>query len=242
MQRPIMQRHDDSFEELRKIDILARFDRFAFSILPCELAVARAAIRKQGDQWRKIFDFDEPSCRDVRAIYESPDGPNQLPAIQIGILLSEVNGSDGKKTLFVSSVADGYSSMVLSLSTAIPGQHLSVNVSRLDIAYPANAINVVEAGKSIRSIYAMLDGDRWVFFQKGEPLFFEDADRYQARRKKDRLTPQIVSTYLNQIGYGSLQREFWIDEAAPAHLLATRAFRLWRPNQGTSAPAGRGAD
>jgi hypothetical protein len=230
MQRPIVQCYDDGFEEHRQIDILARFDRFAFSILPCGLELAHEAIRKLGDQWRKTFDLDEPSCRDVRVIYESPDGPNQLPAIQIGILLSEVNGSDGKKTLFVSSVGDGYSSMILSLSKAIPGQHLSVNVSRLDIAYPANAINVVDAGKSVRSIHVMLDGDSWVFFQKGEPLSFEDVDRYRARRKKDRLTPQIVSTYLNQIGYGSLRREFWIDEAAPAHLLATRAFRLWRPN------------
>jgi hypothetical protein len=163
----------------------------------------------------------------VRVIYESPDGPNQLPAIQIGILLSEVNGVDGKKTLFVSSVADGYSSMILSLSKAIPGRHISVNVSRLDLAYPANAINVVEAGKSVRSVQVMLDGDRWIFFQSGEPLSFEDVDRYRARRKKDRLTPQMISTCLDQIGYASLRREFWVDEAAPAHLLASRAFRLW---------------
>lgn len=224
-----MHRHRNSEEEHGQIDILAQFDRFAFSILPCGLELAHQAIRRQGDQWRKTFDLDESSCRDVRAIYESLDGPNQLPAIEIGILLSEVNGKDGKRTLFVSSVNDGYSSMVLSLSKAIPGTHLSVNVSRLDIRYPANAISVVEGGKSVRSIYVMLDGDRWVFFQKGEPHSFEDVDRYGARRKKDRLTPQIVSIYLNRIGYGSLRREFWIDEAAPAHLLASRAFRLWRP-------------
>jgi hypothetical protein len=235
MQRPFVQCHHESSKECDQIDILALFGRFAFSIVPCGLAELREAIRKQGEQWRKTFEFDELGCRDVRVIYESPDGPHQLPAIQIGILLSEVDGTDGRKTLFVSSVADGYSSMIMSISKTIPGTHLSVNVSRSDVAYPGNGISAVQAGKPIRTVYAMLDGDRWAFFQKGDPLPFEDVDRYRARRRRDRLTPEIISIYLERIGYGSLRREFWIDETAPARVLATGPFRLWRPDQGASA-------
>jgi hypothetical protein len=230
-----MQCDDHSSKEFSQVNILTLFERFAFSILPCSVAVAREAIRMQGKQWNKTFELDELSCRDARASYDSPDGPHQLPAVQIGILLSEVTGNEGKKTLFVSSVADGYSSMIMSLSKTILGTHLSINVSRPDVAYPGNAISAVQAGKSVRTVYAMLDNDRWIFFQNGDPLPFEDIDRYRARKKRDRLTPEIISVYLDQIGYGSLRREFWVDDTAPAYVLATRAFRLWQRDQGRSA-------
>src|SRR5882672_2616611 len=82
-----MRRHDDNSQSNNEVNILALFERFAFAILPCELQVARDVVRKQGNQWNKNFVLDEPSCRDVRMIYGSPDGPNRLPTIQIGILL-----------------------------------------------------------------------------------------------------------------------------------------------------------
>jgi hypothetical protein len=73
----------------------------------------------------------------------------------------------------------------------------------------------------------MRDSGAWVFFEKGDLLPFEDANYYRARRKKDRLTPEIISTYLKRIGYGSLRREFWVDQTAVAHVMATRNFRFW---------------
>jgi hypothetical protein len=234
MQRFLMQRYDDNSEANNEISILALFERFAFAILPCELQVARDVIRSQGDLWNKNFVFDEPGCRDVRMIYDSPDGPNRPPAIQIGILLSEVHGSQGKRTLFVSSVADGYSSMVITISKMIPGTHLLIEVSRQDLAYPRSAVRAAEAAESVRTVYAMRDSDAWVFYEKGDPLPFEEIGLYQARRKRDRLTPEIIAMYLERIGYGSLRRDFWIDEASPAHVLATQNFRPWRPDQAMS--------
>jgi len=171
-------------------------------------------------------------------IYGSPDGPNRPPAIQIGILLSEVHGTQEKKTLFVSSVADGYFSMIISISKKIPGTHLLIEVSRPDLTYPRSAVGAVEAAESVRTVYAMRDSDVWVFYEKGDPLPFEDIGLYQARRKRDRLTPEIIAMYLKRIGYGSLRREFWIDEAAPAHVLATQDFRLWRTDQAVSGNLG----
>jgi hypothetical protein len=209
------------------MSILARFEQFTFSVLSCELRLAREVIRKQGEQWEKSFVTDEPSHRDVRLIYNSPDGPDRPPAIDIGILLSEVDGAEGKKTLFVSSVADGYSSMITSISRRIPGTHLIFRVSRADIKYPGCAIHAIRDGKYIRTVYAMLDSNAWVFFEKGDPLRFEDVDIYRARRKRDRLSAEIVSSYLKRVGYGSLCLEFWINATAPAHLLCTRNFRVW---------------
>jgi hypothetical protein len=163
-------------------------------------------------------------------IYCSPDGPNRLPAIEVGILLSEVKGNQGRRTLFMSNVADGYRSMIFSVSRSIPGVHLMFCVCRSDLEYPGNFVEAAAGGEFVRAIYSLRDSNGWVFFEKGAPLTFEDVDNYRARRKRDRLTPEIVSSYLKRIGYASLRQEFWIDETASAHVLATRDLRLWRPD------------
>jgi hypothetical protein len=223
MQRSVLLSNDYKAE----MSILAPFKQFTFSVLPCQLASARAAVMKQGEQWEKDFVIDEPTRRDVRLIYNSPDGPDRPPAINIGILLSEVDGVEGKKTLFVSSVADGYSSMLASVSREIPGTHLTFRVSRPDIRYPGCAMYARRGGSYIRTVHAMLDDNAWVFFEKGDPLPFEEVDLYRARRKRDRLSIDIVSSYITRYGYGSLCLGFWIDAAAPAQLLGTRNFRVW---------------
>jgi len=74
----------------------------------------------------------------------------------------------------------------------------------------------------------MRDEPSWKFYDHGEPLDFEDVDYYRAKIKKERLTPKIIAGYLKQMTYGSLRREFWINPAAPAHILAVPDFRLWQ--------------
>jgi len=226
MQRSVMHSNNNKAE----MSILALFDGFVFSVLPCRLELVRAAAKKQGELWGKSFVFDEPKHRDVRILYNSPDGPDRPPAINIGILLSEVDGVDGRKTLFVSSVADGYSSMIAGVSREISGTHLTFEVSRPDVRYPGCASYAIRDGKSVRTVHAMLDNN-WVFFEKGELLPFEQIDHYCARRKKDRLSVDIISSYINRLGYGSLDMGFWIDSTAPAHFLATTGFRMWNPSK-----------
>ncbi|WP_283470535.1 hypothetical protein [Methylosinus trichosporium] len=230
MQRPKLRRHDKIHRSTEQMSILTAYENFTFSIIPCDLHVAREMIRRQGAQWENIFEIDEDVHRDVRIIYDSPDGPKRYPSINVGILLSEVDGNDGKKTLFVSSVTDGYSSMIFCISKLIPGAHFKFDVSRPDLLYPGNAIRVLEDGKNVRTVYSMRDGERWVFFENGHPFPFEETDLCLARRKRDRLTPEIISTYLERIGYGSLKREFWINATAPARLLAMSSFRFCRPD------------
>lgn len=207
-------------------NILSIYDRFAFSILPCPMAAAREVIVTQSAAWGRHLVVDRPAARDVRLILNSPDGPAHPPAVRIGILLSEVHGPEGLKTLFVSNVADGYSSMVYMVSKRIFGPHLSVQLSNLSSEYPRNAFTMITSEKEIRVVYAMRDNNAWEFLEKGEPLSFENLNFYGTRRRRDRLTPDIISGYLAHFGYGSLDQDFWIS-AAPAHLLCDSEFRLW---------------
>lgn len=207
------------------MSILSVYERFAFAILPCPMAVAREVILAQSAAWNQPLAIDRATVRDVQPILNSPDGPARLPAMRKAILLSEVEGADGKMTLFVSSVADGYSSMIYMVSKHVPGLHLAVQVSSASLEYPRNALTAIAADREVRVVYAMRDTNAWDFFEKGEPLPFENLAFYQLRQKRDRLTPEIISEYLTRFGYGSLDKDFWIS-AEPAHLLCEQEFRL----------------
>lgn len=55
---------------------------------------------------------------------------------------------------------------------------------------------VVDRGQEQRSVVCYLDGDTWVFHEKGDPLGFEILDLYTGHRKRDRLTRDAVQKYL----------------------------------------------
>jgi hypothetical protein len=207
------------------MSILSLYERFAFAVLSCPIGEAREVILAQSATWNRPLAIDRETARDVRPILNSPDGPAQLPALRKAILLSEVDGPDGQKTLFVSSVADGYSSMIYMVSKRVAGLHVAVQVSSLSCEYPRNALTAIAGEKEARVVYAMRDTNAWDFFEKGDPLPFEDLSYYRARQRRDRLTPEIISEYLARFGYGSLDKDFWIS-AESAHLLCEREFRL----------------
>lgn len=51
-----------------------------------------------------------------------------------------------------------------------------------------------------RSIAAVNDGGRWIFEMSGGAFPFEDQGRYAARRKRDRVPPDLLRDYLRQLG------------------------------------------
>lgn len=216
--------------------ILSLYERFSFSIIPCSLSLAREAILAQSAAWGKPLAIDCATARDIRPIFSSPDGPAHPPAVRKAILLSEVVGPEGVKTLFVSSVADGYSSMVYTISGKLPGLHLEVQISRLSIDYPRNALTAIEGQEAVRVVYSMKDTSSWEFFERGRTLPFEQLEFYKARRKRDRLTPEIIERYISDLGYGTLDELFWTSNE-PAHLICDASFRLAerpRPDMGSS--------
>jgi hypothetical protein len=211
---------------MEDVSILELFDTFAFSVLDCCADMAIAAIEKIGQSWEKKF--VKHYCKfDARVIYLSQQGPHSKPAVHIGIMLYEINGRGGTKTVFLSSVEDGYSSMIHVLSKTIPGVHFSIRVTQKN-ELPGYFFRAVSGGEDLRFVYLMKDGAKWVFFEKGKPFYFEEVERYLSRIKTHRLSPEVISIYLDRIGYGSLSKTYWIDSAKDAILLATDGFVPWK--------------
>ena len=64
-------------------------------------------------------------------------------------------------------------------------------------AYPANFFRHYENGLE-RVVYTLKE-NKWVFYEQGEPLPFENTDYYVARIKRERLNKPIMSEYCEHL-------------------------------------------
>lgn len=71
----------------------------------------------------------------------------------------------------------------------------------------------------LRALGASNDGGRWVFDSSGEPFPFEQLERYQARRVKDRFTFDMLRDYLHHLGLSPFDEHFYLPEGQPAWLV-----------------------
>ena len=82
-------------------------------------------------------------------------------------------------------------------------------------------------GNAIRVIYAANDGGPWEFGQFGEPLPFEETERYQARRVRDRFTMEMLRDYLQALGIRAFEADYYLPpEDNTAVLLERTDLRL----------------
>jgi len=71
----------------------------------------------------------------------------------------------------------------------------------------------------VRSIYVSNDGGRWVFGHSGEPFPFEQVERYQARRVRDRFTFEMLKDYLRHLGLSPFEEDFYLPSGSSAWLV-----------------------
>jgi hypothetical protein len=72
---------------------------------------------------------------------------------------------------------------------------------------------------TLRVVSASNDGGPWVFDQVGEPFPFEQVERYQERRVRDRFTFDMLKDYLRHLGLSPFEEDFYLPEGAPAWLV-----------------------
>ncbi len=63
---------------------------------------------------------------------------------------------------------------------------------------------------TVRALAAANDGGRWVFEQSGEPFPFEQVEKYQARRVRDRFTLEMLKDYLRHQGQAPFEEDFYL--------------------------------
>ena len=72
---------------------------------------------------------------------------------------------------------------------------------------------------TVRALAAANDGGRWVFEQSGEPFPFEQVEKYQARRVRDRFTFEMLKDYLRHLGLAPFEEDFYMPPGSRAWLI-----------------------
>jgi hypothetical protein len=79
---------------------------------------------------------------------------------------------------------------------------------------------------TVRSISALHDGGRWDFHAGGTPFPFEETERYQARRIRDRFTFDMLERYLKQLGLSPFDEDFYLPGPGAEAVLIERTGLL----------------
>ena len=56
---------------------------------------------------------------------------------------------------------------------------------------------------------AVNDGGKWVFIDEGNPLSFEDIDRYSAKKIADRFDSKMLESYCQALGIDPYNEQFY---------------------------------
>jgi len=71
----------------------------------------------------------------------------------------------------------------------------------------------------VRAIEVANDGGHWVFVQSGEPFAFEQVEKYQERRVRDRFTFEMLKDYLGHLGLSPFEEDFYLPPGSCAWLV-----------------------
>ena len=71
----------------------------------------------------------------------------------------------------------------------------------------------------VRALEVANDGGHWVFEQEGEPFPFEQVERYQARRVRDRFTFEMLKDSLRHLGLEPFEEHFYLPPGSCAWLI-----------------------
>lgn len=88
--------------------------------------------------------------------------------------------------------------------TCVPDRHDQVTSGAYGV-YRSMQVQLLsgresEFGESRRTVTSGNDGDRWSFFTHGEPLSFEDTEKFACRRVRDRFGPENVLAFCRYFG------------------------------------------
>lgn len=106
---------------------------------------------------------------------------------------------DDSITVMFPNLSDGWVTLVNFICNSLETEGVYCRIIDDINKEPCNYFTFYEKGKAVRTVYAMKEGAKWVFYETGEPLWFENSEYYKAKLKKSRLNKSIMTEYLNRL-------------------------------------------
>lgn len=117
--------------------------------------------------------------------------------------------SDGFLTIgYILSRRFGYDIVRICLTTDLDNR---INDEEI---YQCRYFHYLGKSDSDERLVRVMQDPRWVFFEMGEPLPFEQTEKYTERIKKKRLTNDMILDYAEAMGYDVRNPDFWKSDNA----------------------------
>ena len=171
------------------------FNNFNFSVFECDFESFTKAMYEQYKQsfvGNKVKIYSSPL--DVTKYTDVPHGGSHYPKMSWW-----TNALYKNLIFFISNRRDGMSSLCHNISRDLECKHYGFRISKDEEAYYGCTFSYCNKGKDERSVLAYME-DRWVFWQEGELLPFENPAYYSNRFIKKRLNYDILVEYLGKMG------------------------------------------
>ena len=127
-------------------------------------------------------------------------------------------------TIMFPNLQDGWFSLYKNIAKGLNSKSCYMTIMDDEkFAYPANSFRYYENGLE-RVVYTLKE-DKWVFYEQGEPLSFENKDYYNARIKKKRLNKAIMLEYCESLGISKNETLDIGDDGAFSYLRYWKGLR-----------------
>lgn len=111
-------------------------------------------------------------------------------------------------TVFYVNLSDGWNSLMEVYADKWKKECIHISMSDKSLNDPMCHFYYY-CGKNKRIIQSYKDDDKWVFYETGNLLPFEETQYYKKRYIKDRLPNELIMQYLSSMGWDIAHRDFW---------------------------------
>jgi len=184
---------------------------FTFSCIDCALDRAEEAIRTIASRNAGKYALDSGNfdVNEVFSIRNDSIGLKSRASSYMAVLFQPFESS---QTIVISNLSDGWITLCNSIAVELKTFLYTFSFSDESEADARNALQYTDFStnnKVSRVVYAMRD-PRWVFYEEGAALYFEDVENYKNRIIKKRLNKRILISYCEELGYEIMTPGFFI--------------------------------
>ena len=133
----------------------------------------------------------------------------QYNAPQVEFLLFAPK-SNPYTTIMFANIIDGYVNLVKYVSKQCDIEFYNISIFDGSQSQMMNSYHFHYYSKDRERHLLCYQDPKWVFFDEGEPLWFENTSYYKQHIKKNRLNKNIIIEYLESLGWDVNNESFWL--------------------------------
>jgi hypothetical protein len=114
--------------------------------------------------------------------------------------------NNSNQSVFLCNYSDGCSTIINALD--LRENVIRIRVSADGIKNSMNEFEYIESNH-VRLIHSYWDSDKWIFYELGALLPFENKEYYKRRIKRKRIDYEIINEYLQANGWFLNDENFW---------------------------------